>query len=61
MNTPPRYIADAPAALAASTAAQAQAKAESAKYDDARMRRLAEAKAIGAGLDPDSLEQGEPE
>lgn len=60
MNTPPRYITDAPAARAASTAAQALAKAESAKYDDARTRRLAEAKAVGADLDPESIEQGEP-
>jgi len=60
VNTP-RYLADAPAALAASTAAQAQAKADQVAHDEARARRSAEAAAIGADLDPDSIEQGEPE
>lgn len=60
MNTP-RYITDAPAALAASLAAQARAKAEQMAHDAARAQRNAEAAAIGVSLDPDSIEQGEPE
>lgn len=53
-----RYIADAQAALAASGPAQAETKRRN--EDAARAAALrAEAAAIGAELDPESIEQGD--
>lgn len=43
-------------ALAASMAAQAETK----RHNEAAAQRQREAAAIGAELDPDALEQGEP-
>lgn len=51
---------DAPAAYRASQAAQAAAKARNA-CAPINKRLLAEAALIGASLDGDALEQGEPE
>lgn len=53
-----RYIADAQAALAASGPAQAETKRRNEEAARAAALR-AEAAAIGAELDPESIEQGD--
>lgn len=53
-----RYIADAQAALAASGPAQAETKRCNEEAARAAVLR-AEAAAIGAELDPESIEQGD--
>lgn len=53
-----RYIADAQAALAASGPAQAETKRRNEEAARAAAHR-AEAAAIGAELDPESIEQGD--
>lgn len=47
-------------AHAASVAAQAEAKRQNDAASRAAAQRQREAQAIGAALDPESLEQGEP-
>lgn len=55
MSDPIQDHTDRVLAFAASQAAQAETK----RHNEAAAQRQREAAAIGAGLDPESLEQGE--